>query len=78
VVQVNGKRVRTAGIEAEQLTALWDSVERYGKEKVAEALKAFGVEKSVYLFKEEAQQVLTGLNGVVVPPGKKSEVMASA
>jgi hypothetical protein len=76
VVQVNGKRVRTAGIEAEQLTALWDSVERYGKEKVAEALKAFGVEKSVYLFKEEAQQVLTGLNGV--PPGKNGAAMASA
>jgi len=76
VVQVNGKRVRTAGIEAEQLTALWDSVERYGKEKVAEALKAFGVEKSVYLFKEEAQQVLTGLNGI--PPGKNGAVMASA
>ncbi len=65
VVQVNGKRVRTAGIEAEQLTAIWDAVGRSGKEKVADALKVFGVEKSVYLFKDEAQQVLARLNGAV-------------
>lgn len=68
VVQVNGKRVRTAGVEADQLTAIWDAVGRSGKEKVAQALKVFGVEKSVYLFKDEAQQVLAGLNGAVAEP----------
>ena len=77
VVQVNGKRVRTAGIEAEQLTAIWDAVGRSGKEKVAEALKAFGVEKSVYLFKDEAQQVLACLNGAVAEPPHQEDVAMS-
>jgi hypothetical protein len=77
VVQINGKRLRTAGIDAEQLIALWKMVERYGKEKVVEAMKAFGVEKSVYLFKEEAQQVLASLNGAVTEPPEKKGVVVS-
>jgi hypothetical protein len=77
VVQINGKRLRTAGIDAEQLIALWKMVERYGKEKVVEAMKAFGVEKSVYLFKEEAQQVLASLNGAVTEPSEKKGAVVS-
>jgi hypothetical protein len=69
VVRVNGKRVRTAGIEAEQLIAIWEAAGRYGKEKVAQAMKAFGVEKSVYLLKDEAQQVLARLDGAVAQVG---------
>jgi hypothetical protein len=79
VVRVNGKRVRTAGIEADQLAAIWDAVGRSGKEKVAQALKAFGVEKSVYLFKDEAQQVLARLNGAVAePPHQEDAAMSPA
>jgi hypothetical protein len=63
VVQINGKRLRTAGIESEQLTTLWEAAERHGREKVAELLKTFGVEKSTYLTRDEADQVLKRLNG---------------
>jgi hypothetical protein len=79
VVQVNGKRVRTAGIEADQLAAIWEAVGRAGKEKVAQVLKAFGVEKSIYLFKDEAQQVLARLNGAVAePPNQEGVAMSPA
>jgi hypothetical protein len=71
VVRVNGKRVRTAGIEADQLSAIWDAVGRSGKEKVTQALKAFGVEKSVYLLEKEAQQVLARLDQAVGQPQEK-------
>ncbi len=79
VVQINGKRLRTAGIEAEQLIAIWDAVGRYGKEKVAQALKTFGVEKSVYLYKDEAQQVLTSLKVAVAElPNQEGVAMSPA
>jgi hypothetical protein len=77
VVQINGKRLRTAGIDAEQLIAIWEAVGRYGKEKVAQALKTFGVEKSVYLYKDEAQQVLASLNGAVTEPLEKKGAVVS-
>lgn len=72
VVRVNGKRVRTAGIEADQLAAIWDAAGRSGKEKVSEVLKLFGVEKSVYLFKDEAEQVVARLNGIVAEPAHQN------
>ena len=78
VVQINGKRVRTAGIEAEQLIAIWDAVGRSGKDKVAQALKAFGVEKSVHLFKDEAQQVLARLNGAASRPSHQEHAAVSS
>jgi ERF superfamily len=64
VVQINGKRIRTAGIDAEQLLALWKIAGTQGKEKVGELIKIYGVEKSIYLTKEEAQEVLGKLNGI--------------
>ncbi|MBI3606664.1 MAG: hypothetical protein HY207_01700 [Nitrospirae bacterium] len=62
VVEINGKRLRTAGIQADQLEAIWAAAERLGKGPVAEVLKAFGVEKSVHLSREKAGQVLAKLN----------------
>ena len=64
VVQINGKRVRTAGIEGEQLDTIWKAAEQYGHEKVAGLLKSFGVVKSTYLTKEEGRQVLDRLNAL--------------
>ncbi|MFZ5861737.1 MAG: hypothetical protein ACOYXR_02635 [Nitrospirota bacterium] len=63
VVEINGKRLRTAGIQADQLEAIWAMAQRLGKGPVAEVLKAFGAEKSVHLSREEAGQVLAKLNG---------------
>jgi hypothetical protein len=62
VVEINGKRLRTAGIQADQLEAIWAAAERLGKGPVAEVLKALGVEKSVHLSREKAGQVLAKLN----------------
>ncbi|MFZ5875421.1 MAG: hypothetical protein ACOYXU_03330 [Nitrospirota bacterium] len=61
VVRVGDKRVRTAGIQAAQLEAIWHWAERLGKERVGAVLKSFGVEKSVELRQDEADQVLTKL-----------------
>ncbi|NKE72878.1 hypothetical protein [Candidatus Manganitrophus noduliformans] len=58
VVQVNGKRLRTAGIEAAQLAQIWKAAEEHGNEKIAPLLKEFGAEKSTHLTKEEGDQVL--------------------
>jgi hypothetical protein len=44
---------------------------------VAEVLKAFGVEKSVYLFQDEAQQVLARLNGTAAEPPNQEDVAMS-
>ena len=63
VVQINGRRIRTAGIGAEQLQALWRIAGEDGIEPVSGLLKAYGVEKSTYLTKEEADQMLERLNG---------------
>lgn len=63
VVQINGKRIRTAGIEAEQLQSLWRIAGEDGIEPVASLLKVYGVEKSTYLTKEEASQLLERLQG---------------
>lgn len=62
VVQINGKRIRTAGVEAEQLEAIWEIAERHGKDKVAVILNDLGVKKSVFLSKSEADEVLAKLN----------------
>lgn len=61
VVQVDGKRLRTAGIEAEQLDRIWKAAKQHGNEKIVPLLKAYGVEKSIYLTKEEADRFLAGL-----------------
>lgn len=63
VVQINGKRIRTAGIEAEQLQTLWKIAGEDGIEPVAGLLKEYGVEKSTYLTKEEASRMLERLQG---------------
>ncbi len=63
VVQINGKRIRTARIEAEQLQILWKIAGNDGIDHVARLLKVYGVEKSTYLTREEADQVLEKLNG---------------
>jgi len=78
VIQINGKRVRTAGIEAEQLESLWRIAGAHGKEKVGELIKIYGVEKSTYLTKEEGEEVLGKLNGMspVSEPGE-DQVMPS-
>ncbi|MEW6682635.1 MAG: hypothetical protein AB1451_06895 [Nitrospirota bacterium] len=68
VVQVGGKRARTAGIQAAQLEAIWSWAERLGKGRVAAVLKTFGVEKSVELRQDEADQVLAQLKDLAVPP----------
>lgn len=72
VVQINGKRIRTVGIEAEQLQALWKIAGEDGIGPVAELLKTYGVEKSTYLTKEEAAQMLERLKGAS-PEIKTSE-----
>lgn len=72
VVQINGRRIRTAGIEAEQLQALWRIAGEDGIEPVAGLLKAYGVEKSTYLTKEEASRMLERLKGTS-PEVKTSE-----
>lgn len=61
VVKINGKPLRTAGIEAEQLARIWKAAEEYGNEKIAPLLKTYGVEKSTHLTKEEAEQLLSRL-----------------
>lgn len=61
VVKMNGKPLRTAGIEAEQLAKIWKAAEEHGNEKIAPLLKEFGVEKSIHLTKEEAEQLLSRL-----------------
>lgn len=61
VVKMNGKAIRTAGIEAEQLSKIWKAAETYGNAKIAPLLKTFGVEKSTHLTKEEAEQLLSRL-----------------
>jgi hypothetical protein len=68
VVQVGGKRARTAGIQAAQLEAIWSWAERLGKDRVAAVLKTFGVEKSVELRQDEANEVLEKLKGLTTPP----------
>lgn len=67
VVRVGGKRVRTAGIEAAQLETIWNWAERLGKDRVAAVLKTFGIEKSVELRKDEADEVLKRLKDMSVP-----------
>ncbi len=61
VVEINGKRLRTAGIQADQLEAIWAAAQRLGKGPVAEVLKEFGAEKSIFLSREEAGRVLAKL-----------------
>ena len=68
VVTVNGKRVRTAGIEAAQLEAIWQWAERVGKDRVAEVLRSLGVGKSVELLKDEADRVLATLKDLPESP----------
>jgi hypothetical protein len=67
VVRVGGKRVRTAGIQAAQLEAIWTWAERIGKDRVAALLKTFGVAKSVELQQDEAVQVLEQLKDLGGP-----------
>ncbi len=62
VVQIDGRRLRTAGIEAEQLAKIWKAAEVFGGEKVAPLLKEFGVEKSTHLTREEADRFLGRLD----------------
>ena len=68
VVQVGGKRARTAGIQGVQLEAIWRWAERLGKDRVAAVLKTFGVEKSVELRHDEGEQVLAQLKDLAGPP----------
>jgi hypothetical protein len=62
VVRINGGRVRTAGIEADQLEALQEAAVRFGKEKVITLIQSYGVDKSTYLTREEAAGILTLLD----------------
>jgi len=66
VVKMNGKSIRTAGIEAEQLTKIWKAAEAHGNEKIASLLKTYGVKKSIYLTKEEAEEVIGRLTTLPV------------
>lgn len=62
IVKIDGKTYRTAGIEGDQLAAIWKAAEGDGSATVLEMLKSYGLGKSVnlaiYLTQEEAQQLL--------------------
>jgi hypothetical protein len=68
VVQINGRRLRTAGIEAEQLARIWKAAEEHGNDKIAPLLKAYNVEKSTHLTKEEAEKLLRSLDRLPALP----------
>lgn len=66
VVKMNGKAIRTAGIESEQLARIWKAAEEHGNEKIASLLKTYGVKKSIYLTKEEGEEVIGRLTTLTV------------
>lgn len=66
VVKMNGKPIRTAGIESEQLARIWKAAEELGNEKIAPLLKTYGVKKSIYLTKEEGEEVIGRLTTLPV------------
>jgi hypothetical protein len=76
VVRIEGRPVRTAGVEAEQLQAIWKAADQQGSETVAQFMKEFGVEKSVYLTKEEAGRLVERLK-LAVPESNGNEDAAT-
>jgi hypothetical protein len=72
VIRVDGKKVKTAGVEAAQLSAIWKAAEQHGQEKLTQLLGEIGVAQSNYLTWEEAEQLLTRLANMAATVGNKS------